>query len=221
MRKLGTKLLHGYDRFAENSQTERSSTTDIGALAKQTASSGMMDAAELECLAQNMLESVRSGECLRGVEIGTFYGDTTLYCLNVLKGAGVRADWFTIDPFDLFTKEDDRHPQAHGLAQKYLSNLRASGFRSSVTTIVATSKQAARLIPDVIDFLIIDGDHSYEGCHFDLLNYAPKLRNGGGIFVDDYIPSYKGVTRACDDFFAAHANFKIIDKRWFVSARKL
>ena len=76
---------------------ERYSITDIGTLAKQFASP-MMDAAQLEFLAQNMLEFVRSGEGLRGVEIGTFYGDTTLYCLNVLRGAGVRADWFTIDP---------------------------------------------------------------------------------------------------------------------------
>ena len=146
----------------------------------------MMDAAQLEFLAQNMLESVRSGEGLRGVEIGTFYGDTTLYCLNVLRGAGVRADWFTIDPFDLFTEPDDRNPQ--GRAPKYLSNLRASGFSSSVTTIVATSEQAARLIPNDIDFLFIDGGHSYEVCHFDLLNYAPKLRGGGGLFVDITFP---------------------------------
>jgi predicted O-methyltransferase YrrM len=192
--------------------------TDIGTLAKQFASP-MMDAAELEFLAQNMLESVRSGEGLRGVEIGTFYGDTTLYCLNVLRGAGVRADWFTIDPFDLFTEPDERNPQ--GRAPKYLSNLRASEFSSSVTTIVATSEQAARLIPNDIDFLFIDGGHSYEVCHFDLLNYAQKLRGGGGLFVDDYIPDYEGVMRACDEFFAAHSNFRIIDKRWFVSARKL
>jgi hypothetical protein len=52
--------------IAENGQKERYSTTDIGALAKQF-ESGMMDAAELEFLAQNMLESFRGGEELRGV----------------------------------------------------------------------------------------------------------------------------------------------------------
>jgi hypothetical protein len=48
-----------------------------------------------------------------------------------------------------------------------------------------------------------------------------KLRSGGELFVDNYIPSYEGVARAYDDFFVAYANFKIIEKRWFVSARKL
>ena len=76
-------------------------------------------------------------------------------------------------------------------------------FPHRSTTIVATSEQAARLIPNDIDFLFIDGGHSYEVCHFDLLNYAQKLRGGGGLFVDDYIPDYEGVMRACDEFFAA------------------
>ena len=47
-------------------------------------------------------------------------------------------------------------------------------------------------------------------------NYA-----AAAVFLfDDYIPDYEGVMRACDEF-RLNSNFRIIDKRWFVSARKL
>lgn len=50
-----------------------------------------------------------------------------------------------------------------------------------------------------IDFINVDGDHSYEVCLSDLENYAPCVSLGGMIWVDDvaYIP---GVKQALEEF---------------------
>lgn len=49
-----------------------------------------------------------------------------------------------------------------------------------------------------IDFLYIDGDHSFDGCYSDLKNWYPKLKQGGTILNDDY--SWDTVKKAVDLF---------------------
>ena len=58
-----------------------------------------------------------------------------------------------------------------------------------------------------IDWFTVDGDHSYDGCLFDLTSIVNHINKNGIIIVDDYksgppngciIPV---VTRACDDFY--------------------
>jgi hypothetical protein len=35
------------------------------------------------------------------------------------------------------------------------------------------------------DVIYIDGDHSFNGCYFDLVNYAPLVKHGGYLVIDD------------------------------------
>jgi len=41
-------------------------------------------------------------------------------------------------------------------------------------------------VPEEIDFLLIDGAHSKEGCALDIKNYVPRLTSGGIVFFHDY-----------------------------------
>lgn len=61
--------------------------------------------------------------------------------------------------------------------------------------------------PFGIDWFTVDGDHSYNGCLFDLKSVVNHINKNGIIIIDDYksgppngyrIPE---VTRACDDFY--------------------
>lgn len=70
--------------------------------------------------------------------------------------------------------------------------------------------------PDGIDYVLVDGDHTYEGCLFDLNKIAPYVNSGGLILIDDYksgppngarIPE---VTAACDDFY--YENSSLFEK---------
>lgn len=64
--------------------------------------------------------------------------------------------------------------------------------------------------PNGIDWVTIDGDHSYDGCLFDLRAVINHINKNGIIIIDDYesgppngcsIPS---VTKACNDFYNEH-----------------
>lgn len=41
---------------------------------------------------------------------------------------------------------------------------------------------------DRIDFLFIDGDHTYKGCRDDFLKFYPKISPGGLVIIHDYFP---------------------------------
>lgn len=68
-----------------------------------------------------------------------------------------------------------------------------------------------------IDFINIDGDHSYEGCLKDLKNYCHLIRNEGIIWLDD-VGSIPEVKRALDDF-VIDAPFDVWD--WYGKGTKL
>ncbi|GEM_PF-1148154 len=67
-----------------------------------------------------------------------------------------------------------------------------------------------REFPHGVDLATIDGDHTYEGCTFDLEAVAPFLTPSGVIVVDDYRSGppngtrIDSVTRSVDDFLARH-----------------
>jgi predicted O-methyltransferase YrrM len=42
-----------------------------------------------------------------------------------------------------------------------------------------------------LDFLFVDGDHSYEGVWQDFRDYAPLVREGGLIAFHDIMPDFK------------------------------
>jgi len=55
-----------------------------------------------------------------------------------------------------------------------------------------TFERVRRLLgKNKLDFLLIDGDHSYEGVSADFKNYAPLVKTGGLIAFHDVLPDYK------------------------------
>lgn len=62
------------------------------------------------------------------------------------------------------------------------------------------SLEAAKLFVDgTLDFVMIDGDHSYEACKADIEAWLPKVRPGGIISGDDYL--WPGVKQAAHEAF--------------------
>jgi len=56
---------------------------------------------------------------------------------------------------------------------------------------------------ELIDFAVVDSDHSYEGVLNDLNAIGPRLKEGGYIFCHDYRPfdeKYMGTTLAVDEY---------------------
>lgn len=67
-------------------------------------------------------------------------------------------------------------------------------WQSWITPLRGRSTEVARSFERKIDFLFIDGDHSYDGCRQDIVAWFPKLRNGGICIFHDY-PNAPGVVQ--------------------------
>ena len=72
---------------------------------------------------------------------------------------------------------------------------------SNIITIIAKSENVAQFISDLsLDFIFVDGGHDYESVKSDILNYWPKLKNGGIMAVHDYGNlKWPEVRKATDD----------------------
>lgn len=84
-------------------------------------------------------------------------------------------------------------------------NMTESGVNGSVRLIPATTRDAAAQWTDLIDYLYVDADHSYDGVAEDLRLWIPHVKRGGLIVGDDYEhQSFPGVKRAWDEFEQSH-----------------
>jgi hypothetical protein len=71
-----------------------------------------------------------------------------------------------------------------------------------------------------VDFVFIDGDHSYDGCKRDIEAWYPKIKPGGWIGGHDYQhPRFPGVTQAVHERFSLSRIETGIDRTWFVKKR--
>jgi len=86
---------------------------------------------------------------------------------------------------------------------------------NNIMVIIGDSKITHTLLPNEhFDMVFIDGDHSYDGCLADLINYWPKLRKGGIMVCHDFNPQYHtGVCAATINFFNRLPDGKV---RWVV-----
>ena len=72
-----------------------------------------------------------------------------------------------------------------------------------VETINKTSIEAANLISERLDFVYLDGDHSYKNVKKELELYYPKVKSGGLLAGHDFNGDDNGVERAVIEFFGA------------------
>jgi predicted O-methyltransferase YrrM len=86
-----------------------------------------------------------------------------------------------------------------GVLERFASQIR----RGRIEVLRVRSQEAS--IP-TLDWVWIDGDHSYEGVSADLDHYSALVRSGGILAGDDYTTAGwwgDGVVRAVDEFARA------------------
>jgi predicted O-methyltransferase YrrM len=110
------------------------------------------------------------------IEIGVYEGVNTVMIARALGNEGRT---YGIDPFF-----------KGGLGICYSKvitqlNLKRNGVSKSVELIEKFSFDAADDVPEKVDFIFIDGDHSYEGIRKDWALYSNKLNSGGIMALHD------------------------------------
>ena len=68
-----------------------------------------------------------------------------------------------------------------------------------VSILKKTSQEALSLVPNNLDLVFIDGDHSYQAVKQDILSWKKKVRPGGILAGHDYSPEFPGVVQAVDE----------------------
>jgi predicted O-methyltransferase YrrM len=120
----------------------------------------------------------------RLVEIGAFEGASAAFLAAGLKYRG-NGRLYSIDPHMGMPPYMGAAPHQF-THRKFLSTLEKCGVSGFVQSIVSESVSAASVWPATrIDAVLIDGDHSYLGALKDFESWAPKVRDGGLILIDD------------------------------------
>jgi hypothetical protein len=145
-----------------------------------------------------------------GAEIGVHIGDFSSVILNMAKPKKL----YLIDPWKYFSESTykdsmyggDRVTQKDmdGRYERVLKRFSAEISMGKVEVCRELSYEAAQHIKDgELDFVYIDGDHSYKGVAQDLRAYFPKVKKGGLIIGDDYSLGgwwKDGIVRAFNEF---------------------
>jgi len=123
------------------------------------------------------------------VEIGSFKGKSSAFMAVEIINSGKKIQFDCIDPMlplGHYSNSSQEHPEeweGYGV-EEFCERLKpVEGYYNLVQD---TSSNAVNRYSDgSIDFLMIDGDHSYEAVKQDILNFLPKMKVGGVITGDD------------------------------------
>ena len=131
---------------------------------------------------------------LIGIEIGVAQADNSL---SILKELAVDK-LFLIDPYIPY-EFDGRIWDAS--ADYVIAHAKLAEY-PQVAWLRKTSESANREFQneEAVDFVYIDGNHSYESVKRDITLYYPLIKNNGLIGGHDYTPLYESVMRAVNEF---------------------
>ena len=131
---------------------------------------------------------------LVGVEIGVSQG---VNAESIIKTLHIK-HLFLVDPYGSYI-DDGRlydYSWVENIAKKRLEK-----FSNITTFLKMGSDEAADLIPDELDFVYIDGNHSYIQVKRDVDNYFPKVKDGGVLGGNDFdLNVHNGLVNAVIEF---------------------
>jgi hypothetical protein len=171
-----------------------------------------------------ILKRLPNGVLITGAEIGVKAADTSKRLLQ----ARPLLTLIMVDPWEVPKKgssydlsdDDNAHKSQTAHETHYKISCDAVKFAGARAVIKRMySVEAAKQVPDKsLDFVFIDGDHSYVGCSHDIKLWLPKIKSGGFISGHDYAhPRLPGVKKAVDEMFNNPTHIELdVNRTWFV-----
>lgn len=152
------------------------------------------------------------------VEIGAWKGKSTSFMGVEIANSGKKIKFDTVDTFRGSEEHQNMSCIVDGtLYQEYSNNVEP--VKNYVNTIVGDSARIAENYADCsLDFVFIDGDHSYEGVKRDILAWIPKLKIGGILAGDDFSDGdFPGVSAAVGEILE---DVEIYEQVWIYKVPK-
>lgn len=141
------------------------------------------------------LRQLKGQDNLVGAEIGIGKGHHASFFLSELNIDFV----FLIDPFTIY--KDERMMVGLEKIREWekKAHINLDKYKHKTKWIKEKSADAIKLFANnSLDFVYIDGNHTYESVAEDISLYYPKVKKGGLFSGHDY--DYESVKRAVDDF---------------------
>lgn len=143
------------------------------------------------------------------VEIGSYLGKSTCAIAEGIRGKNI--NFYTIDTFENQAMTEGRR----NTFEEFLKN--TSEYKDLITIKKGFSYDVVKKMQNVkIDFLWIDGDHTYQGVKRDIEDWVPLVKENGIVCFHDYKKltgmSNKEVKKAVDE--------KIMGK-WFKKEKQV
>ncbi len=149
-----------------------------------------------------LLKEVKKNGTSIILDIGTFDGGTLYLWTRFLEGQKI----ITIDlPFPYGYPSAKTQLFRLFASDRELHFLRGSSFSNDMVNKIANILKANK-----IDFLFIDGDHSYEGVKKDFERYKPFIRDGGIIAFHDIVSNRYGVSKFWNEIKHKYVSKEII-----------
>jgi len=114
------------------------------------------------------------------VEIGSYLGASSCFIAAGIKKAGGASKLYCVDTW----RNDSMSEGPRDTFDEFIKNI--SKFQDVVIPFRNSSEAASKLFNDKINFLFIDGGHSYEAVKADIESWLPKLNSGAAVIFHDY-----------------------------------
>jgi predicted O-methyltransferase YrrM len=142
------------------------------------------------------VNSISPTKEMRMIEIGSYAGESTELFSQHFRHV------ISIDPFINDYDPNDLTCSYMDLDKVYNVFIERISPLSNVSHIRKTSDDAIENLKDIkgeIDFIYIDGMHTYEQIKKDINNYLPLLPNRGIISGHDYHPVWEGIVNGVNE----------------------
>ena len=158
-----------------------------------------------------IIDKLEDGDSV--VEIGTFFGQSTIFMASLIKQSGKRIKFDTIDSLwqiDADVRRGD-HPKSfyEYRFSKELTNIpidelikahyRLCGVEEYINLMIGDSRWLWKWYDEEsLKFVYIDGDHNYDIVKLDMNNWWSRVKVGGYMGGDD-IDAYPSVLKAMNE----------------------
>lgn len=155
------------------------------------------------------------------VEIGSWLGKSTAYLASKIKQSNKKITFYTVDTFLGSPNEKGLLEVVRfnggSILNKFKQNMKDCNCLEYVIPIESDSESASQKFEnESVDFIFVDGGHTYKDVLLDLQSWFPKLKNNGIIAGHDWW--HDPVKEAVRDYFGKNitkADIKLDNSVWY------
>lgn len=149
------------------------------------------------------------------LELGSWKGRST----HALLTGNSKIEGGTVTSVDTFGGSSDVRDFTNHLAKQediYGTFMKNVGHFPNLKVHRMTGVEGSKLYPDQhFDMVFIDAGHTYEEVKEDIACWAPKVKKGGLLAGDDYLPNtWMGVCQAVDEYCGGKPD-GVVGKLWY------